>query len=155
MKLHLYWLEKIMNFTGPSQKNTLSRVSMIQPEALRSHYFILNVPCFLQFFGQPQIITILLWDQSHHLFYQDRVKRRFLLILKLTSVQDSRMLLLPKVQTIVTQFLDMNLFVQLLQTIATCTNTEKVLLHQTLQPVVWIYAARVIQIFFIPLTAIR
>ena len=45
--LHIYWLEKVMNFTGPSQKNTLSRVNVLQPKALTFHYFILKVPCFL------------------------------------------------------------------------------------------------------------
>ena len=35
---------------GPSQKNTLSRVSVIQPKALHFHYFILKVPCFPSIF---------------------------------------------------------------------------------------------------------
>ena len=43
----------------------------------------------------------------------------------------------------------------MLQIIATCANTVMGWLHQTLQLVVWIYAARMIQFFFIPLTAIR
>ena len=32
VKLNLYWLENVMNFIGPSQKNTLSRVSVPQPD---------------------------------------------------------------------------------------------------------------------------
>ena len=51
LKLHIYWLENVMNFMGPSQKRTLSRGSVLQPYALHFHYFILKVPCFLQFFG--------------------------------------------------------------------------------------------------------
>ena len=66
-----------MNFTGSSQKNTLSGVSVLQPKALHFRYFILKVPCFLQLFGRPQMTNIILQDQFHHLFYQDRVKKRF------------------------------------------------------------------------------
>ena len=47
VKLHLYWLENVMNVMGPSQKNTLSSVSVLQPKALNFHYFILKVPYFL------------------------------------------------------------------------------------------------------------
>ena len=130
VKIHLYWLENIMNFMGPSQKNTLYIVSVLQPKALHSHYFILNVPCFLQFFGWPWMTTILLQDQFHHLLYQVRVKKTVLMMFQLTFVQDSQMLLLPQVQTIVTLFLDMTLCVQLLQIIATCNNKVKEWLHQ-------------------------
>ena len=98
--------------------------------------------------------TILLRGQFHHLFYQVRVKKTVFLILQLKFIQDSQMIFLPQVRTTVTRFLDMHWCVTLPQTIATCTNTGKGLLHQKLQPVVWIYAVRMIQIFFIPLTAI-
>ena len=154
LKLHLYWLENVMNFMGPGQKITLSIVSMLQPKALHFHCFILKVPCFLQFFGQPWTTTILLQDQLHHLFYRDCVKKTVFMISQLTFIQDSQMLLLSKVQTMVTQFLDINWCVQLLQSIATCDNTGNEWIHQTLQPVVWIYSARIIRIFFIPLTAV-
>ena len=53
VKLHIYWLENVMNFMGTSQKNTFFRVSVLQPKALHSYYFILKVPFFLQFFGRP------------------------------------------------------------------------------------------------------
>ena len=96
-----------MNFTGPSQKNTLSRVSVIQPKELHFHYFILKVPCFLQYFFQSRMKIIILWDQFHHLCYQDFVKKIVLLILQFTFFQYSQIILLPKVQTTVTQFLDM------------------------------------------------
>ena len=38
-----------MNFRGPSQKNILSNISVLQSKALHFHYFILKLPCFLQF----------------------------------------------------------------------------------------------------------
>ena len=125
MKLHLYWLENIMNFTGPSQNNNFSRGSMLQPKALNFHYFILKVPCFLHVFGWPWMPTIILRDKSHHLFYHDTLKKNIFLILQITFVWDSKMLLLPQVQTVVTKFWDMNWCVQLLQIFATCTNTGK------------------------------
>ena len=37
VKLHLYWLEKFINFTGPSKKNISFIVSVIQTKALRVH----------------------------------------------------------------------------------------------------------------------
>ena len=49
MKLHLYWLSKVMNFMGPIQKNILSRVSVLQPKALHVHYLIWKVPSFCKF----------------------------------------------------------------------------------------------------------
>ena len=49
LKPHLYWLENVMNFTGISQKNSSSSVYVLQPKALRFHYFILKLPCYLQF----------------------------------------------------------------------------------------------------------
>ena len=113
------------------------------------------MPFFLKFFGWPWMTTIILKGQFHHLFYQVHVKKTVLLIFQLTSVQDSQMLPLPQVQTIITILLDMTWCVQLLQIIATRFNTGKELLHQTLRPVVWIYAASMIQIFFIPLPAGR
>ena len=91
-----------MGFTGPSQKNTSSRVSLLQPKEIHFHYFILKVPCFLQFFGPPQMTTILLWDKFHHLFYRYRVNNTVLLIFQLTFIQDSQIILPPQVQTIVT-----------------------------------------------------
>ena len=48
VKLHLYWLEKIMDFTGPSQKNNVSRAFVIKQKALNFRYFIPKVPCFLK-----------------------------------------------------------------------------------------------------------
>ena len=144
-----------MNIMGPIQKNTLSIVSVLQPKVLHFRYFILKVPCFLQCFGRPRMTTILLRGPFYHTFYQICVKKMVLMILQLTFVQDSQILLLPQVNTIVTLFLDMTWCVQLLQIIATCTNTGNWWLHQTLQPVVWIYAASMIYIFFIPLTAVR
>ena len=50
VKLHPYWLENVMNFMGPSQKNNLSIFSVPQLKALYFHYFILKVPFFLHFF---------------------------------------------------------------------------------------------------------
>ena len=144
-----------MNFMGPSQKNTFSSVSMLQPKALHFRYFILNVPCFLQFFGQPQMTTIIFQGRFHHLSYQVNVKKKVFLIFQLAFVQDSQILILLQVQKIVKIFLDMTWCVQLLQIIAACANTVKEWLHQTLQLVVWIYAARMIRIFFIPLRAIK
>ena len=88
VKLHLYWLENIMNSTGLSQKNTLSRVSVLQPKAIRFHYFILKVTCFRQFFGQTLMTTILVRYQFHHIFNQDCKKKMVLLIFQLTFVQD-------------------------------------------------------------------
>ena len=144
-----------MNSTGLIQKNTLSRVSVLQPKSLNFHYFILKVTFFLQCFGRPIITTILLNGQFRHLLYQVRVNNTALLIFKITSVQDSQMILLPQVQTIVTLFLEMTWCVQLLQIIATCANTGKEWLHQTLLTVVFICAARMIRFFFVPLTAVR
>ena len=69
-----------MNFTGPSQKNNLSIVSLLQPKAIDFHYFILKVPCFLQFFGGTQMKTILLRYQLHHLFYEDIVNKTVFMI---------------------------------------------------------------------------
>ena len=138
MKLNIYWLESVINFMVPSQKNTLSIVSVLQPKALHFHYFILTEPCFLQFLGQMWMTTILLRDKFHHLFYQDLVNNKVLLIFRLKFVQDSQMLLLPKVQTIVAQFLDMTWCVQFLQIITPCANTGNLWLHQTLKPVVWV-----------------
>ena len=37
VELHIYWLGNVMNFMDPSQKNTLSRVSVLQKKALYSH----------------------------------------------------------------------------------------------------------------------
>ena len=144
-----------MDFIGPSQKNTLSSVYMLQSKALHFHYFILKMPYFLQFFDWPRMTFILLQGQFHHLVYHDRVNKKVLLIFQLTFVQDSQMLLLPQVQNIVTQFLNVTWCVQLMQIIATCVNTGKELIHQTLKPAVWFYAASMIRIFFIPLTAVR
>ena len=155
MKLYIYWLENVINFMGPSQKNTLPRVSVLKPNALHSCYFILRVPCSLQLFGRTRMTTILFQGQFRHLFYQVRVKNNIFLIFQPTFVQDSQMLLLPQVHTIVKLFLDMTLCVELLQIIATCANTVKEWPHQTLQPLVWIYSARIILMFFIPLTAVR
>ena len=107
VKLHIYWLENVMNFMVPSQKNTLSSISVLQPKSLCFHYIILKVPCLLQCFGLPLIKTIMLRDQCHHLFYQDCVNKTVLLIFQLTFSLDSQMLLLPQVQTIVAQFLGM------------------------------------------------
>ena len=146
-------LENVMHLMVPSQKNTSSRFSMLQSKALHFHYFILKVPCFFQFLGNRELTTIISQGQFHHLFYQVRVKKTVLLIFQLTFVQDSQMILLPQFQTIVTLFLDMTWCVQLLQIIETWSNTGKELLYQTLQPLVWIYAARMIRIFFIPLTS--
>ena len=128
---------------------------MLQPKALSFCYFILKVPCLLQFFGWPQMKTILLQVQFPHLFYQVRVKKAVMLVFQLAFVQGSHVLLIPHVQTIVTLCLYMTWCVQFLQIIATCANTGKEWIHQTLHPVVWIYAARRDQIFFIPLTAVR
>ena len=64
VKLHLYRLENVTNFTGPSQKSILSRVSVLRPKSIHFHYFILKVPLFLQFFGRPQVTTILLQVNS-------------------------------------------------------------------------------------------
>ena len=64
VKLHLYWLENVTNFMVPSQKNTLSRVSVLQSKALHFHYFILKVPCFLHLFGIPWMTNILLQGQQ-------------------------------------------------------------------------------------------
>ena len=50
VKINLYWLENVMNFMVPSQKNSFSSVSLLQLKALHLHYFILKVPCFLHFF---------------------------------------------------------------------------------------------------------
>ena len=86
--------------------------------------------------------------------YWDHVKNMFLLIFQLTFVQDSHMLIIPQVLTIVTWLLDMTWCVQFLKIISTCANTGKGWLCQTLQPEVRIYAARMIQTFFIPLTAV-
>ena len=155
LKLHIYWLENIITFTGPSQKNTLSSVSMLQPKALHFHYLILKVTCFLHLFGLPWKAIFLLQDQFNYLFYQVCVKKMVLLIFQLTFIQDSQMIILPQVHTIVALFLDMNICVQLLQIIATCANTINERLHQTLKPVVWIYASRMIQIFLIPLISVR
>ena len=140
---------------GPSQKNTLSSVYVLQPKALHFHYFILKMPYFLQFFDWLWMTVILLRGQLHHLFYHVCVKKKVFLIFQLTFVQDSQMLLLSQYQNIVTQFLDMTWFVQLLKIIATCANIGKELIHQKLKPVVWFYAASMIQICFIPLTAVR
>ena len=132
VKLHLYWLENVMNFMGPSQKNIFCSVSVLQPKALNFHYFILKVPSLLQFFGRLQMTTIILRGQLHHLFCQVRVKKKVLLIFQLTFVQDSKILLLPQVQTIVTVCLDMTWCVQLVQIIVTCANTGNGWLNQTL-----------------------
>ena len=105
------------------------------------------------FLANREFTTILLQGNFHHHFYQVRVKKTVFLIFQLTFVQDSQILLLPQVQTIVTLFLDMTWCVQLLQIIETCANTGNEWLHQTLQPVVFINAARIIRIFFIPLTS--
>ena len=144
-----------MNYTGPSQKNTPSIVYMLQRKVLHFHYFILEVPCSLKFFGWRRITIIILRYQSHHLFYQDRVKKTLFLIFQLTFVQDSQMLLLLQVQTIVTQFWYMNWCVQFLKIITSCANTGNGWLHKTLHPVVWVYAARMVQNFSIPSAAIR
>ena len=154
VKLHTYWFKNIMHFTGLSQKNTLSIVSVRQPKVLHFNQFILKLTCFLQFFGQTPMTTILLRYQLHHIFYQDRVNKMVLLIFQVTFVQDSQMLLLPQVQTIVTWFWDTTWCVQILKIVATCAKTVKGLFHQTLQLVVWIYAARTIQFLFISLTDI-
>ena len=50
VKIHLYWLENVINFMDVSQKNTSSSFSVLQPKALHFRYLILKVPCFLQFF---------------------------------------------------------------------------------------------------------
>ena len=155
LKLHIYWLENVMNFMGPIQKNTLSSVSLLQPKALHFNYFILKVPCFLQFLGRLRITTILLKGQFHKLFYQVHVKKMVLLIFQLTFVQDSQMILLPQVHTNVTLFLDMTWCAKLMQIFATWANTGNEWLHQRLHPVVYIYAARRIRILFIPLTGVR
>ena len=139
---------------GPIQKNTFSRASVLQPKALHLHYFILKVLCLTQYFGQPWMKTIILWGQLHHLFYQVRVKKNVFLTLQFTLVQDPQMLLLPQVQTIVTRFLNMTRCVKFLQIIGTYANTEEGWLYQTLHPVVWTYAARIIWVFFIPLKSV-
>ena len=128
VKLNLYWLENVMNFMGPSQKIFFSNFSMLQPKALHFHYFILKVPCFLQFFGWPLMTTILLQGKFPHLFYQVFAKKMVLLIFQLTFVQDSKMLLLPQVQTIVKLLLDMNWCVQFLQIIATMHQHRKLMI---------------------------
>ena len=110
---------------------------------------------FTSIFCQPRVRTILFRYQFHHLFYLDCLKKIVMLIFQLTFVQDSQMILLPKVQTIVTWFLDMTWCVKLLKIIATYANTGKGWLHQTLQLEFWIYNARMIQFFNIPLTAVR
>ena len=71
-----------MDFTGPSQKNSSSSVSLLQSRALTLHNFILKVPCFLQFFVRPKMKTILFQDHFHPLFYHDRVKKTVLLTFK-------------------------------------------------------------------------
>ena len=139
----------------PSQKNTLSIISVLQPKTLNFHYFILKVPCFLTFYFWALMTTTIFLGQFHRIFYRVRVNKTGFLIFKLMFVQESQMILLPQVQTIVMQFLDITWCVKFLQIIATFTNTGKVWLHQTLQPVVWLYAARMIRIFFILLTAVR
>ena len=100
------YLENVIDFMGPSHKNTLSRFSVIQPKALHFHYFILKVPCFLQFFGRPLMTTILLWGRFQN-FFQVSMKKTVFLIFQLKFNQDSQMLLIPQFQTIVTLFLDM------------------------------------------------
>ena len=132
---------------GLSHKNTLSRVSVLQPKALHFRYFILKVTCFCQVFGQTLMKTILVQYQFHHIFNQDLVKKMVLMIFQLTFVQDSQMLLIPQVQTIVTWFLDTTWCIWFMEIIETCANTGKGLLHQTLQLVVLIYAARMIRYF--------
>ena len=57
--------------------------------------------------------------------YQDCLKKTVLLIFQITFVQDSQILLLPQVQTIVIHFWDTTWCVQLLQIIATYANTVK------------------------------
>ena len=155
VKLRIYWLEDVIIFTGPRQKNTLSIISVLQPKALCLNWFILKVPCFLQLFGRPWMKNIILRDKFYHLFFQDRVKKMVVLIFQLKFVQDSQMIFIPQVLNIVTGFLDITCCVQFLQVILTRKNTEKGWLHQTLQPEVWIYAARMIQTFSIPLTPVR
>ena len=104
MKLHIFWLEKVMNFTGSSQKDTSSRVSMLQPKTLHFRFFILKVTFLIQFFGQPHMTTILLRDQFHHVFYHYPVKKTVSLIFQIAFFQGSQMLLLPQIQTTVTRF---------------------------------------------------
>ena len=117
MKLRLYWFKNVKIFTGPSYKNTLSRVSVLRPKSLCFHFFILKVPFLLPSFVWPLMTSIILRYQSPHLFYQYRVKNMGFIIFQLIFVQDSQILLLPQVQTIVTLFLDMTWCVQLLQTL--------------------------------------
>ena len=50
VKLHIYWLENLMNFTGPRQKNKISRASVLQPKSLHFLYFTLKVPFFPSIF---------------------------------------------------------------------------------------------------------
>ena len=40
VKLHLFWLESVMNLMSSSQKNTLCSISVLQPKVLHFHYFI-------------------------------------------------------------------------------------------------------------------
>ena len=132
---------------------------MLQPKAIHFHYFILKVPCFFQFFGWLQMTNIILQNQFHNLCYKDLVKKMNLLIFQITFLQESQMLLLPQVYAIVTWFLGMTWFVQLMQNIATCANTGigigKGWINQILQPKFWIYDARMIQNFFVLLKTVR
>ena len=140
---------------GPSQKNTLSRVSVLQPKALHFHYFILKVPCFLQFFGQPRITTIILWVQFHHLFYQVRLNKTVFLIFQLTFVQDSQMLLLSQLHTIVTWFLDMTWCVHLLQKLQHTIIQQRSYFIKHYSKWFVFKLQGLFNLFFIPLTDIR
>ena len=111
------------------------------------------MPCSLQFFCLTVNVNYSIAESITSPLYWDHVNNMFLLIFQLTFVQDSQMLLLPQVLTIVTWFLDMTWCVQFMKIISTYANTGKGWLHQTLQPEVWIYAARMIRNFFLPLTA--
>ena len=103
VKLHLYWLYNVTNFTVPSQKILCSEFL-----CLNQRHFIsitLSWMCHVFFiFGRPQRTTSILRNQLHHLFYQDNVKVTVFLIFQLTFIQDSQMLLFKQVQTTVTQF---------------------------------------------------
>ena len=102
VKIRVYWFRSVMIFTGPSQKNTFSRVSVLQTKALHFHWFILKVTYFLPSFGWQRMTTILFQDQPPNFFYKNHVNNIFLLIFQLTLIQDSQGILLPQVLTIAT-----------------------------------------------------
>ena len=82
-------VRNVYELHGSKSEKYFSSVYLIQPKSLHFHYFILKVPCLLQFFGRPRMKNILLLDQLHHFFCQDLVKKMVLMIFQLTFFQDS------------------------------------------------------------------